>query len=276
MSTPSDLSLLQPGSPECLQEYSDVVMIALSKLRAISDYHSIAPGVSREMHKQEAGRHFDAVRGAFGMRVKPFGRNLPDHLNRELVLTEELASEWAQIRAEERVPLAIGIHDSAVIVFAHSVFEGVVHDLFTFDFRCNPESWESRFAKREVEFQQATQMDIHALRIAVWQKERNEIERQRSLQDNVNHLLNRCEVRNAEKYAALREVYKLNIDIVRKLDKLRQDLVHKTPVPSPISDAKAHLAYILRTTAMVFHCCGICLFDLPVAGIGMESIFLEA
>ncbi len=139
-------------------------MESLSKLRTIKDYHAAGKGAAEAFRDQEAIRIFAGARSGVGLKIRLFGKDLPDHLKGELILTEALAEEFANVRAKERIPKALGIHDAAAIVFAHSVFEGLVQDFFDLDFRLSPESWDvnsptvnSAIARRLIRMLQASE-----------------------------------------------------------------------------------------------------------------------
>jgi hypothetical protein len=254
-----------------MDEYVTLVMGATNKLKFVSNFQSVADVTATGFLAKETARRLVSLQRMVG---KPgwFRGMTKDERAANPVVTEELAQKYAAIHAEEEVPGTLGIHHAAVIVFAHAVFEALTHELFTLDFRCNGAQWDAKLSKRCIEYGVAAKLRKPNLREKVWLKERWDIEHRKKLQENLNDLLCRCQERNQPEYLKLRKAYKVDTSQVQKLDQLRQSLIHKPPIPAPIGNLDDLLKSILEMSALIAHCCGVCLYDLPITDIGFGVV----
>jgi hypothetical protein len=143
---------------------------------------------------------------------------------------------------ERSVAKIRAVFDAALLVFAHSLLDGVVTDLCRTIAKRAPNEWESILADRKVPLSKVTQQTYTELLDSEIEKH---LEERNSLRDRLDILFARC--KPTDTWMSAHSDYKYDPDRVARLDGQRHEIIHGDALGKPLPDSKEECFYLLST-----------------------------
>lgn len=133
--------------------------------------------------------------------------------------------------------------DSASLIFAHSVLDGVALDYCRATALADPAGWEKYIELRQVKLQELRASKYEAIRWAKIDEHLKELDRQ-SLMTKIDRLFAVCQP--PRDFDPLRD-YKFDRDRVETLDTNRHNAVHKEGVDNPLPRGNDDIWFMMST-----------------------------
>jgi len=173
------------------------------------------------------------------LAVDPVFSIVFSELDKEGKTPDILAAETAEISLMN-AKLSV---NTASIVFGHGVLDSVLYDLCCLSTNADPESWDIFLTKKQVDFLDAKTKPPSELRTNLIQKYLENLERE-AIIVKCNRLLAICSP--PPNYQPMQS-YRYDEEYIKKINKLRQDIVHGVKITQKIDDVDEMLEYMKKT-----------------------------
>jgi hypothetical protein len=152
-------------------------------------------------------------------------------------------AKFVSIGVKQIADTSTNLMDSATILFAHSMVDGAAFDYCRVTALYAPQDWEPDLLSKQVPLSQVRETPFDEIRRLKLEALLVDLE-MKSLSDKIGRLHARC--RPQEGWAPM-EGYWFDLDRIKKLDRLRQDIVHGDALGQAIQNVDDEFDYMNRT-----------------------------
>lgn len=146
---------------------------------------------------------------------------------------EDNLSLSAKVMTTQSLETSQGAIEASVIIFSHSLIDGIIWDLLCLTAICEPMSWQSKMGNKNISIKQLINPGFEIAFKYKLNDYLNEIER-KPLIEKVNLYLS---IISPDMDLKLDNGYSFSIKDLTKYDRLRHELVHKLDIKGPILEA---------------------------------------
>lgn len=172
----------------------------------------------------------DPEYGKLLVNVEEFAKNVPK-------------AQFVESGAKASVKTAINSLSAATILFAHSMVDGAAFDYCRVTALHAPQDWEPDLLNKQVPLSLVREASFEDIRRMKLEAVLGDLEME-SLVKKIDRLHARC--RPEEGWSPMKG-YAFDMDRIKRMDKLRQDIVHGDALGQPIADVEAEFDYMQRT-----------------------------
>jgi hypothetical protein len=134
--------------------------------------------------------------------------------------------------------------DAACIIFAHSVLDANALDYCRVTALAAPNEWQLDIHKKEIPLEKIMQKPIDELYRELLEKRFDRLDGD-SLAKKIQVLFSKC--KPPENWSPIKD-YEFDLDHVKRIDRLRHDIVHEEVLGQPIPNAAEEIDYLLKTS----------------------------
>lgn len=152
-------------------------------------------------------------------------------------------AQFVEFSAKQSVETAINSLNAATILFAHSMVDGAAFDYCRVTALHAPQDWEPDLLNKQVPLSLVRDTSFEDIRRSKLEAILADLEME-SLEKKIDRLHARCK---PEKGWSSMRGYAFDMERIKRLDKLRQDIVHGDALGRPIADVENEFDYMQRT-----------------------------
>jgi cation transport regulator ChaB len=170
----------------------------------------------------------------------------------EFKIPDQLSSEVRQILAEHMQELRLGSMlasvDAAAFVFAHAILDDLAMECCKVSTIADPLAWESAIINRQVNLSELKAQSFEEIYDRLVQEYLANLER-RSLEARIDMLHQKCPPSSRDVvfpsiFENTAQDYKYDRDRIRRIDRIRQDILHRVALNALAKSIEANIADI--------------------------------
>lgn len=197
-------------------------------------------GITEARHQ----RVEQAIRRAYEERFGLPKDEPPEQLNEQYAMVRNDQLEIASRMADRSVALAESATDAASLVFAHSLVDGAAFDYCSLIAMAAPDQYADAISKKKVELKDVKALAFSELYARELREYLADMQKNKSLLQTAQIMEAYC--KPGREFHAMKD-FKPDWDRIKRLDELRNDIVHRTGVRGRIPDLDEDLWYMYLT-----------------------------